>query len=101
MYVYNIKNLMAYIITESMSAKIQLYNEISDEFVDEREKLLKKIITKRQAKYQTEKYPNAKSDTSMVCVICGGSYTPRNRFVHNRTKKHLQCVDNIKNQISI
>jgi hypothetical protein len=54
---------------------------------------------KQQTKYQLENYPDAKPDTSMVCIICGGSYTPRNRFVHNRTKKHIKSIDNIKNHI--
>jgi hypothetical protein len=76
-----------------------LYNEINNEFVDASNKLLKKLIIKRQTKHQLENYSNAKSDTSMTCVICGGTYTPRNRFIHNRTKRHIKSIDNIKNYI--
>ena len=76
-----------------------VYIEINDVFVDESDKLLKKLIIKKQSEYQKENYPDAKADTSMECVICGGTYTPRSRFVHNRTNKHIKCVDKIKNYI--
>lgn len=76
-----------------------VYIEINDVFVNESNKLLKKIIIKKQSEYQKENYPDAKADTSMKCVICGGSYTPRSRFVHNRTNKHIKSIDKIKDYI--
>lgn len=83
----------------SKSKNTWLYNEITDEYSKESNKLLNKIITQQQKKHQIKNYPDAESDTSMTCIVCGGSYTPRNRFLHNRTKKHLKSIDSIKNYV--
>ena len=82
-----------------MSKNTQLYDDINDAFVDAMDIVLKKLTAKQQDKYQIDNYPNAEQDTSINCVICGGSYTLRSRFVHNRTKKHLKSTDDIKNYI--
>lgn len=75
----------------------KLYDDINKEFNDESLKLFHKIIVKRQAEYQKKYYPDADPTTSIKCVICDGSYTPRTRFLHNRTRKHSKMVENIKN----
>ncbi len=35
----------------------------------------------------------------IICEICGGSYTYKNKLNHSKTKKHIQTIkDNKKNE---
>jgi hypothetical protein len=77
----------------------ELYDEINKKIINEQDKIFNKIIIKTQTEYQNKHYPDADPATSIKCVICGGSYTPRSRFIHNRTKKHSKKVGNIKDYV--
>lgn len=82
-----------------MSKTSSLSNEINKKYIEASNKLLSKVIIKYQNEYQKENYPDAEPDTSMTCVFCGGSYTKRNRHIHNRTNKHSKKINSIKKKI--
>lgn len=80
--------------------KNELYDDICNEYVEMSEKLLSKIIKQKQTYYENQYYPNAQMDTKMKCIFCGGSYTKRNRCIHNKTNKHLLSIGLIKKYLS-
>ena len=79
--------------------KNELYYDIHNEYIEMSNKLLSKIIKQKQTHYENQYYPDAQMDTSMKCIFCNGSYTKRNRCIHNKTNKHLLSIGLIKNQL--
>lgn len=53
--------------------------------------------TEMYKKYNSTYYEKHKSDEGFVCPVCNGKYRWFNRSHHNKSKKHLKKLDEIKN----
>lgn len=77
-----------------------LCNDVCDEIytdvITSFDKIIEKAVKNRQTEYQNENYPDANINTPIECIVCGGSYTPRNRSIHNNTKRHKKHINIIK-----
>jgi hypothetical protein len=71
-------------------------DEIYTDVITSFSKIIEKAVKNRQTEYQIENYPSAKANTRMDCIVCGGTYTPRNRALHNNTKRHKKHINLIK-----
>lgn len=76
-----------------------IYDKINRRYEEESENLLAKVFIKFQNEHQLKKDPDALSTTQFECIYCGGSYTKRNRNVHNKTNRHLNSINAIKNKV--
>lgn len=59
--------------------------------------LLRKIIRNIQKK--TDTYEPKKYNDKFRCVVCGGKYTRKNKFIHVKTKKHKKKYADLHNKI--
>lgn len=49
---------------------------------------------------ETLKVPGPKSPTdALECVVCGGRYIRKFRYIHFKTKKHNKAIQNMKDRL--
>jgi len=55
----------------------------------------KKEAAKR---YNAKSYLKHKGESSTICEICGGKYLYYNKSHHNKSQRHLMCIELKNNQ---
>lgn len=68
--------------------------EVKQEQQQEQDILKKKEASKR---YNAKSYLKHKGESSTTCEICGGKYLYYNKSHHNKSKRHLICIE-LKNK---
>ena len=81
---------------------VELSEKINAGYVEVCESGFLKVLSQIQKDHQKE-YKKKLEDngeifdihTKITCIICGGNYTAKSRFLHNKTIKHITSVNNI------
>lgn len=68
-------------------------------FLDEyRCNLVKQVIKETQDEYDS--YEVKSKNDKLNCVVCGGKYTRSQKCIHDKTKKHLNKLEDVRDMIN-